>query len=125
MLSLGTLVSEEPCSKASSILGSSCSGCVFPLYKVSGQASLISMIFSCLSYCHINHFFRLYQKDKSSDSKVKFRQASNHCKRVLETTKFAYTNKESITWLSGLLTNLYLIYSTCQRCCLLHLKKNC
>ena len=24
-----------------------------------------------------NHFFRLYQKDKSSDSKVKFRQASN------------------------------------------------
>ena len=32
---------------------------------------------------HRNHFFRLYQKDKSSDSKVKFRQASNHCKRVL------------------------------------------
>ena len=24
-----------------------------------------------------NHFFRLYQKDKSSDSKVKFRQGSN------------------------------------------------
>ena len=41
----------------------------------------------------------LYQKDKSSDSKVKFRQASNHCKRVLEATKFAYANKtkESIT----------------------------
>ena len=27
---------------------------------------------------HRNHFFRLYQKDKSSESKVKFRQASNH-----------------------------------------------
>ena len=27
---------------------------------------------------HRNHFFRLYQKDKSSGSKVKFRQASNH-----------------------------------------------
>ena len=26
---------------------------------------------------HRNHFFRLYQKEKSSDSKVKFRQASN------------------------------------------------
>ena len=48
---------------------------------------------------HRNHFFRLYQKDKSSDSKVKFRQASNHCKRVLEAAKLAYANKtkESIT----------------------------
>ena len=27
---------------------------------------------------HRNHFFRLYQKDKSSESKVKFRQAGNH-----------------------------------------------
>ena len=46
-----------------------------------------------------NHFFRLYQKDKSSDSKVKFRQASSHCKRVLEAAKLAYANKrkESIT----------------------------
>ena len=41
----------------------------------------------------------MYQKDKSSASKVKFRQASNHCKRVLEAAKFAYANKtkESIT----------------------------
>ena len=41
----------------------------------------------------------MYQKDKSSDSKVKFRQASNHCKRVLEAAKLAYANKtkESIT----------------------------
>ena len=48
---------------------------------------------------HRNHLFRLYQKDKSSDSKVKFRQASNHCKRVLEAAKLAYANKtkESIT----------------------------
>ena len=46
-----------------------------------------------------NLFFRLYQKDKSSNSKVKFRQASNRCKRILESTKLAYTNKtkESIT----------------------------
>ena len=30
-----------------------------------------------------NHFFHLYQQNKSSESKVKFRQASSHCKRVL------------------------------------------
>ena len=35
----------------------------------------------------------MYQKDKSSDSKVKFRQASNHCKRVLEAAKLAHANK--------------------------------
>ena len=33
---------------------------------------------------HRNYFFRFYQKDKSSESKVRFRQASNRCKRVLE-----------------------------------------
>ena len=48
---------------------------------------------------HRNHFFRLYQREKSSVSKVKFRQASNRCKRVLEAAKLAYANKikESIT----------------------------
>ena len=48
---------------------------------------------------HRNHFFCLHQKDKSSESKVKFRQASNCCKRVLEAAKLAYANKtkESIT----------------------------
>ena len=42
---------------------------------------------------HRNHFFHLYEKDRSSDSKVKFRQVSNHCKRVLEAAKLAYANK--------------------------------
>ena len=48
---------------------------------------------------HRNHFFRLYQKDKSSESKIKFRQASNRCKRVLKVAKLAYATetKESIT----------------------------
>ena len=48
---------------------------------------------------HRNHFFCLHQKDKSSDSKVKFRQVSNCCKRVLEAAKLACANKtkESIT----------------------------
>ena len=41
----------------------------------------------------------MYQNDKSSESKVKFRQASNRCKRVLEAAKLTYANKakESIT----------------------------
>ena len=30
-----------------------------------------------------NHFFRLYQQNKSSESKVKFREDSNRCKKVL------------------------------------------
>ena len=48
---------------------------------------------------HRNHFFRLYQKDKSSEPKVKFRQTSNSCKRALEAAKLAYAikTKESIT----------------------------
>ena len=48
---------------------------------------------------HRNHFFHLYQKNKSSESKVKFRQASNHCKRLLEAAKLAYADKtkDSIT----------------------------
>ena len=31
---------------------------------------------------HRNHFFHLYQQNKSSESKVKFRQATSRCKRV-------------------------------------------
>ena len=48
---------------------------------------------------HRNHFFRVYQQNKSSESKVKFSQASNCCKRVLEVVKLAYVNKtkESMT----------------------------
>ena len=42
---------------------------------------------------HRNHFFRFYQKDRSSASKVIFRQASNCCKKVLEAAKLAYANK--------------------------------
>ena len=48
---------------------------------------------------HGNHFFHLYQQNKFSESKVKFRQSSNRCKRVLEAAKLAYDfkTKESIT----------------------------
>ena len=73
--------------------------------------SLIESVRSSLTHLHVfsaacaaaivhrNHFFRLCQKDKFSDSKIKFRQASNRCKRVLEAAKLAYANKtkDSIT----------------------------
>ena len=44
----------------------------------------------------------MYQKDRSSDSKVKFGQANNCCKKVLEAAKLAYVNKtkESINSLN-------------------------
>ena len=89
---------------------------------------------------HRNHFIRLYQQNKSSESKVKFRQASNCCKRVFEAAKLAYATKtkESIslprnlalgtfgrllTVSSTKVNLLYLLYSTDWRCCLLHLIK--
>ena len=48
---------------------------------------------------HRNHFLRLYQQNKSSESQVKFRHASNRCKRILEAAKLANATKtkESIT----------------------------
>ena len=48
---------------------------------------------------HRNHFFHLYQQHKSSEPKVRFRQASNCCKWVLEAAKLAYATKtkESLT----------------------------
>ena len=66
---------------------------------------------------HRNHFFRLYQKDKSSDFKVKFRQTSNRCKRVLEAAKLTYFNKTKesiISWKPGSLDiwELLIVFST-------------
>ena len=48
---------------------------------------------------HRNNFFCLHQQNKSTESKVKFRQASNHCKGVLGAAILAYATKtkESIT----------------------------
>ena len=52
-----------------------------------------------------NYFFHLYQQNRSSEFKVKFKQGSNRCKKVLEAAKLAYAinAKESFT-----LTNLAL-----------------
>ena len=68
-------------------------------YQVKPHSSPWSSAACAAAIVHRNHFFHLYQQNKSSESKVKFRQASNHCKRVLEAAKLAYATKtkESIT----------------------------
>ena len=68
-------------------------------YQIKSHSSPWFSAACAAAIIHRNHFFRLYQREKSSDSKVKFRQASNRCKRVLEAAKLAYANKtkESIT----------------------------
>ena len=89
---------------------------------------------------HRNHFFCFYQQNKSYESKLKFKQAVNRCKRILEAIKLAYANKtkESITsqklgsldfWrianivFSAKLNLLYFLSSTARRCYILHLIK--
>ena len=68
-------------------------------YQVKPHSSPWFSAACAASIVHRNHFFHLYQKDKSSDFKVKFRQAISRCKSVLEATKLAYANKtkKSIT----------------------------
>ena len=91
---------------------------------------------------HKNHFFCLYQKDKSSEPKVRFRLASNRCKGFLKLLNLHMLLKQKSPSLSRNLALrtfgelsivsstkvnlLYLLYSTTRRCCLLHLiKQNC
>ena len=54
---------------------------------------------SAAPVAHKNHFCRLYKNNNSSKCKVKFRQASNHCRSVFEAAKLGYANKtkESVT----------------------------
>ena len=68
-------------------------------YQVKSRSSPWFSAACAAAIVHRNHFFRLYQQNKSSESKLKFRQASNRCKRVLEAAKLAYAikTKESIT----------------------------
>ena len=60
----------------------------------------------------VKYFVGLYQQNKSSECKLMLRQASNSCKRVLETAKLAYSTKRKRvyhfpeTWLSGLLVSV-------------------
>ena len=62
-------------------------------YQVKPHSSPWFSAASAAAIVHRNHFFRLYQQNKTPESKVKFRQASNCCKRVLEAAKLAYATK--------------------------------
>ena len=108
------------------------------IFKLSEFCEWFSAAFVAAIVCR-NHYFHLYQQNKSSESKVKFRQASNYCKRVFEAAKLVYANqtKESITSQKlgsqdfGRIANSVLnkgksaipLYSTDRRYCLLHLIK--
>ena len=112
--------------------GSGWNLCIYPSLQVSGQTSLIAA--SAAAIVLRNDFFHLYQQKKSFESKLKFRQASNRCKRVLEAIKLAYANKtkKSINsqklapWdfdrlpivFSTKVNLLCLLYSTKQNCLL-------
>ena len=60
-----------------------------------GSSPLFSAA-SAAAIAYWNHFFSLYQKNKSSESKVKFRQTSICCTRVLQAVKLSYSNKTKV-----------------------------
>ena len=62
-------------------------------YQVKPHSSIWFSSGCAAAIVHRNHFFCLYQQNKSSESKVKFRQASNPCKTVLEAARLAYATK--------------------------------
>ena len=67
-------------------------------YQVKAHSSPWFSAACAVAMIHTNHFFRFHQQNKS-EFKVKFRQATNRCKSVLEAAKLAYATKstESIT----------------------------
>ena len=68
-------------------------------YQVKAHSSPWFSAACAAAIVHRNHFFRLYQQNKSSEFKGKSRQSNNCCKKVLEAAKLAHANKtkESIT----------------------------
>ena len=64
-----------------------------PKYQVKSHSYPKFSAACAAAIVHRNLFFCFYQRNKSSESKVKFRQASKHCERVLKVGKLAYTNK--------------------------------
>ena len=62
-------------------------------YQVKPHASPWFSAACAAAAVYRSHFFHLYQQNKSSESKVKFSQASNHCKRILQAAKFAYADE--------------------------------
>ena len=91
---------------------------------------------------HRNHFFRLYEREKSSDSRKSLDRLVIVAKGFLKLPNLhmvikqkspllpinlaLMTSGELLIVFSTKVSLLYLLYSTTQRCCLLHLiKQNC
>ena len=76
-----------------------------PKYQVKPHSSPWFSAAYAAAIVYRNHFFCLYQQNKSTESKVKFRQASNRCQRVPELTNVHMLIKQRVlhfpeTWLS-------------------------
>ena len=69
-------------------------------YQINPHSSPCILAACATAIVHRNHFFSLHHLNKSSESKVKFKQASNNCNRVLKAAKLAYDTKtkQSITF---------------------------
>ena len=63
------------------------------MYQVNSHSSPWFSAACAAAIIDRDQFFRLYQQNKSSESEVKFRQASNRCKRVLEAAQLIHANK--------------------------------
>ena len=73
--------------------------------KVKSHSSLWFSASCAAVIIYRNLWFCLHQQNKSSESKVKLRQASNHFKNILKAAKLAWANKTRVfhfpeTWLS-------------------------
>ena len=80
------------------------------MFKPHSSPWFLAACAAAAAIVHRNHFFSLNQQIKSCECKVKFRQASNEFKWVLEAAKLLYANKTSVhhfpeSRLSGLLVN--------------------
>ena len=76
-------------------------------YQVKPHSSPWILVACIASIAYRNQIFHLYQHNKSSESNVKFKQASSHCNSVLEAAKLTYANKKRLyhfpeTWLMWL-----------------------
>ena len=92
-------------------------------YQVEPHSSLWFPAAQAAAIAYRNHFFHQYQHKKSSAARVKFTQARNCSKRVLEAVKLAYANLANMTFCKLLLVwstkpNLiYLLYLMDLNCC--------
>ena len=115
---------------------------IYHQYQIQPHSSQWLSAACAAAITHRNHFFRLYQQNKYSASKVKFRQASNCAKGFLRLANLLMLVKQkklSLTKILALVTfsktlivlvgkvNLpYLLYLISLICCLLLLiKQNC